>query len=285
MMKLIRKTGLFICVLCITAFGAYSQDMSDSTHKADSIKNLAPVQPRPHPYKPKPKGPKPIHRELSLGLRINTDGWGVFIDRGTVKSDNAKLSDMFYHFNLWQLDFDEKKNPREMKTTSIYQSSSGGSNNPFIYGKINNFYTLKLGIGGSTMIAGKPDPGTVSIHWVIVGGLSAGLLKPYYINALYNGFVQPIKFSDQTRDAFLNPDNIVSSAGFSQGLSETKIIPGLHLKTGLHFDFSGNRRTLLAAELGMNIEYYSSPIQIMAEQPGVPYFFNLYASIQFGKRW
>ena len=87
------------------------------------------------------------------------------------------------------------------------------------------------------------------------------------------------------RDAFLDQNDIAGSAGFSQGLGETKMIIGAHLKTGLHFDFSGNRRTVLGLDVGANFEYYSQPIQIMALQAGTPYFFNLYASIQFGKRW
>ncbi len=279
-----KKIVAIVFVLFI-ALSAHAQTLTNTT-SADTAKRMAPVAPRPQVYKPKPHGPKPIHRELSVGFRLNTDGWGAFIDRGTVMYENVKTSDMFYHFKLWQLEFDEKKNPHEMKTTTTDQNPTGGSStNSYIFGKINNFYTLKLGIGTSKLIAGKPDPGAVSIHWIITGGVSAGLLKPYYINAYYNGVIQPIKYTDQTKDAFIDPNGIEGNAGFSQGLSETKIVPGLHLKTGLHFDFSGNRRTLMAAEVGMNAEYYSSPIQIMAEQAGVPYFFNLYLSLQFGKRW
>ncbi len=284
-MNLAGKIGLLSFLMSNIALGVYAQSINDSTHKDGTVKPLISTAPKPV-YRPKPKGPKPIHRELSLGLRLNTDGWGIFIDRGTVIYENIKTADLFYRFKLWQLDFDEKKDPREMKSTSTNQSATGGSStNSYIYGKINNFYTLKLGLGTSKMIAGKPDPGSVSIHWVITGGLSLGLLKPYYINTTYNGVAQAIKYTDQTKDAFLDPTNIDGSAGFSQGLSETKIVPGAHLKTGLHFDFSGNRRTLLAAEVGMNVEYYSSPIQIMAENTGVPYFFNLYAALQFGRRW
>jgi hypothetical protein len=280
-MQLIKKIGLLSFLFSSIALAAKAQIVNDSTHKADSIKAIPPnIAPKPHLYKPKPKGPKPIHRELSIGFRLNTDGWGIFIDRGSVKSENVKTSDMFYHFNLWQLDFNEKKDPREMKSTGTDQT---GKTNSYIYGKINNFYTLKLGIGTSKMIAGKPDPGAVSIHWVITGGVSAGLLKPYYINI--NGVGQPVKYTDQTKDVFLDRTLIDGNAGFSQGISEMKIVPGAHLKTGLHFDFAGSRRTLFAAEVGMNAEYYTSPIQIMALEPGVPYFFNLYVSLQIGKRW
>jgi hypothetical protein len=284
-MKLIRKIVLLSFLLPMAIYG-HAQTLNNNTPApaADTTKpaTIPPPPPRPYVYKPKPHGPKPIHRELSVGFRLNTDGWGAFIDRGTVLYENIKTADFFYHFNLWQLEFDEKKDPREMKSTSTDQN---GNTSSYIFGKINNFYTLKIGLGGSKMIAGKPDPGAVSIHWIINGGVSAGLLKPYYINANYNNVVQPIKYTEQTEYVFTDPTQIEGSAGFSQGLNETKIVPGVHLKTGLHFDFSGNRRTVLAAEVGMNAEYYSSPIQIMAQETGVPYFFNLYASFQVGKRW
>ena len=281
-MSVAAKMGLIGIALGGFILSAGAQTAVDTTHKVDVIKP-APVVPRP--YKPKPKGPKPIRRELSMGFRLNTDGWGVFVDRGAIRSDNVKLSDMFYTVKLWQIEFDEKKDPRESKTTSNDQGSSSGASNPYIFGKINNFYTFKVGLGTSKLIAGKPDPGATSIHWVITGGASLGLLKPYYLDAHYNGIDQAIKFTDQTSSTFLDRGLIAGAAGFSKGLGETKMVPGVHLKTGLHFDFSGNRKTVFGVEAGMNFEYYTQPIQIMALPAGTPYFFNLYASIQFGKRW
>jgi hypothetical protein len=39
-----------------------------------------------------------------------------------------------------------------------------------------------------------------------------------------------------------------------------------------------------AIEAGVNFEMYSKKIALMAEQEAHPYFVNIYASIQFGKR-
>jgi len=249
----------------------------------DSVKKQITTTPIVY-NKPLVKRPKPIHTELSGGIRLNTDGWSFFMDRGKVKTDDERHSDMFHDILLWQFELSEKKNPKEYKSTnSNLDPYSGSKPTPFIFGKINNFYALKLGIGKRKMIAGKPDPGTVSIHWVYAGGLSVGMLKPYYIK-VYNE-ANPIKYSDNNRDEFLSQSTIIGAAGFKQGLHEITFIPGLHVKTALHFDFSSNRKTVLAIETGLNAEIYSQAIPIMATQNATPYFLDIYASFQFGKRW
>lgn len=228
--------------------------------------------------------PKPIKRELSVGFRVNSDGWSVFADRGTI-AGSSRESDKFYDVMLWQLEFSEKKHPQETKRTSI--SSQGGTeSSPFIYGKINNFYSLKLGYGKRKMIAGKPDPGTVAVHWVYLGGLSLGVEKPYYYEAFINGGgLEAVRYTDTTEYIFSDDAQIVGSAGFTEGISEVKLLPGIHGKTGLHFDFAASRKTKLAIETGISIEVYSRAVQLMAFQDHTPYFVNMYLSIQAGKRW
>ena len=231
--------------------------------------------------KPKVKKPKPISRELSAGVRLNTDGWTGFLERGIVKSD-IKESDLFYNIAYASIEFSEKKHPKERRSNSLGGSNDDGSNS-YIFGKVNNFYTLKLGYGYRRMIAGKPDPGTVSIHWIYNGGLSVGLLKPYYVDMASSG--ESIKYTDSTQSDFLSGQNIMGASGFGKGLGELKVIPGLHFKTGLHFDFATTVRSKLAIETGISLELYTKRIELMANQKGLPYFANLYVSLQFGRRW
>ncbi len=228
---------------------------------------------------------KPIHTELSVGGRLNTDGWSIFVDKGWVKSDDRK-KDLFYDIKLFQVEFSEKKHPKERKQSNSVGPLTSDGAKPFIYGKVNNFYSLKLGYGGRKMIAGKPDPGAVSIHAVYVGGLTVGFEKPYYIDVVNaSGEVESITYTDTTMYEFLTPQFIVGGSGFSEGLSDMKFRPGVHAKVGLHFDFATSRKTKLAVEAGASIEYYFSDIKLMANQTDRPYFGNLYMSFQIGKRW
>jgi hypothetical protein len=292
MMKGLLKIVLPIWAICLFWGNGYAQNAFTPAQPGISYINQDSVR-KPMfsaaspAYKPKPVKIKQIRKELSFGIRLNTDGYSLFCDLGKVKAEDEKKSDMFHNVRIWQFEIEEKKDPRESKSSNVQPGAPAttATPSPYVYGKINNFYAVKIGLGIRRMIAGKPDPGSVSIHWVILGGVCAGLLKPYYVNSLYNGEVQAIKYSTQTANAFLDPNSITGSAGFGKGLGEIQFVPGIHLKTALHFDFASNRKTVLAVETGINAEAYTQGIQFLALQNSKSILFNLYASFQFGKRW
>lgn len=240
------------------------------------------------------KRPKPIKHELSGGLRLNSDGWSLFLDRGKIKQPD-RTTDYHYDLLFWQLEFSEKKNPQEIKRSNTVGSTADAAK-PYIYGKANNFYALKVGYGKRKLIAGKPElnneveRGVISIHWVYLAGVSVGLEKPYYIEAYVpnsSGLeeLKSITYTDTTQEAFLRQEGAVGSSGFGKGLGETKIVPGIHAKTALHFDFAPSKKNKLAVETGLNLEVYTRGIELMAGQNATPVFVNVYASFQIGKRW
>ena len=271
-MKSAFKLIIVLVAYCNMPVHTYAQTVTKSTDTAKKVQKPL--------YSPKPKGPKPISKEISFGFRLNTNGWSAFTDIGKVKSTSAKQSDMFHDIRFLQLEFTEKKDPKEQKVTA---EDGYGNQTKYIYGKINNFYGVKLGVGFRKMIAGKPDPGTVSIHWVGVLGGSLGLLKPYYLKVYSDP--SAIKYSDNTQSDFLNQQVIAGSAGFGTGINQLSFIPGGHLKSALHFDFSTNRKNVLAVEAGFNVEYYSKPVPILANQKAVPYFLDMFLAFQYGRRW
>lgn len=231
---------------------------------------------------PKVKGPKPFTGEFSAGLRLNTDGYGIVVDKGWVRGGEEfgqKNNNRFFHVRLLQFELIEHKHPKEIASSSLFSGITSGS---YILGKINKFYAFKVGYGERRMIAGKPDPGNVAIHWVYLGGVSAGLVKPYYLQLLRQG---DAKYSDSIVQDFVSPNNIAGKAPFTKGLNELKLIPGFHLKTGLHFDFATSRKMVLALELGAMGEYYTSKIEQMVGQDPRAMFLNFYATLQIGKRW
>lgn len=228
-----------------------------------------------------PKGPPPIKNEISFGYRLATDGWGIYTDYGMVRSKNAKVADMFNEAHIIQLEIAEKKHPQQEKLT--VQDVNGSVLGKYIYGKINNFYGIKLGYGYSKLIAGKPDPGSVSIHWTNLIGGCLGMLKPYYLEVTTDPTT--IRYTEDNRPYFLNQNNIIRSAGFSKGFGELKMVPGGQFKSMLHFDFAPTRNTVSAIETGISVEYYAEPIPLMYDKKANAYFFNAFVSFQFGKRW
>lgn len=246
------------------------------------------------PVKTRVKLPPPLEQELSGGFGLTTTGWKLFVDYGRIKSDEGRYSDQFHDVRLFQLEFSEIKHPKETRVNSRQNNvAKDGKSQTYVFGKINNFYNLNLTYGHRRLIAGKPEPKTVSIHWVYAGGLSLGLLKPYYLD----GYVpadqasgsmqlmrQEFKYADYPTN-FLNNDYILGAAPFSKGLGEIKFVPGLHAKTALHFDFSNSKHLLMSVETGVSAALYTKKIVLLADQKAYPYTVNLYASFQIGKRW
>ncbi len=273
MRGIIRLAVLMLVCLCWAGY-VHAQAISHATDT--SRNNVRQIHQAP------PKKIAAIKHEVSVGFRLNTNGWSAYSDIAKIKPLDTRRSDMFYKARVLQIELTEKKDPKEEKITSEVSNSTSGSSK-YIYGKINNFYALKLGLGFRKMIAGKPDPGAVSIHWLNLFGVSLGMLKPYYLNVYSDP--SAIKYNSSTQADFLNQQVIEGNAGFSKGLGEMKFIPGIHFKSALHFDFSTNKKNAIAAETGINVEYYSSAVTLMANESGTPYFVDLFIALQFGRRW
>jgi len=266
--------GLLVMAVC--SFESYGQQAVSSS---DSTKVI--TAPIVHLSKPKP--PKPLRKEMSVGVRLNTDGWSAFTQYGWLETKDKRKVDMFHNVLYLEIELAEKKDAREVKTPSENTNSLGGSNS-YIYGKINNLYTVKIGgVGYRWQLAGKPDVGAVSIHWTNTAGMVAGLLKPYYLNVTTES--APIKYSTNTEQEFLTPSVIEGGAGFSKGWNELKVIPGGYLRSALHFDFSTNRKNVLGVEAGGSLEFYSQKMQLMLFQDPKAFYANLFVSFQYGRRW
>lgn len=230
------------------------------------------------------KRPKALRGELSGGFRLNSNGWGVFVDKGYLRGGEAfgQINrDKYFQVRLFQLELGEIKHPKEI-SSSFGLPGFNINTSAYILGKVNNVYQARLGYGYRRLIAGKPDPGTVSVHWVYMGGFAAALVKPYYLRIQGLG---EVKYDVNNEAFFVSPGYILGKSGFSKGFDELEFIPGVFLKTGLHFDFATRRKGLIALEVGVNGTYYTQKIEQMVRQDPKQFFFNLYASLQFGKRW
>jgi len=216
-------------------------------------------------------------KQSAFGFKAATDGWGAFYEHGKYKTVTKT--------SLWWFELGEHKNHKEDKQTFLdplgYQVG-----NPFIYGKINNFYFFKLGLGQQTLIGGKGNKNGVAVSAVYGGGIGLGYLKPYYLTVPDNntGGTKDIKYTDSTAGDFTNPLNIIGSAGFTKGWGEGKLVPGAHVRAALRFDYGRYNEVLSAMEVGLNAEYYTKDMRIMLNIPNKQFFFNAYIALVFGKR-
>src|SRR5690554_1993043 len=206
-----------------------------------------------------------LKSEISAGIKLSTDGYGLILNKGFIKDANkyGRVNrDKLFRVNLIQLEISEIRHPKEISSTSSMPGMNF-STDAYKLGKINTFYQVNLGYGKKKLIAGKPDPGTISIHWLYLGGFSAALLKPYYLNLQSSG---DTKYDEENETYFISPGNIIGKSSFIKGFDELKFIPGGFLKTGLHFDFAKKRKGLGSLEVGILASYYSEEIELMVRQ-------------------
>jgi hypothetical protein len=212
-------------------------------------------------------------RQNGFGIQLRTNGYGIFFEVGRRKTPRMT--------NIYNFELTEIKHDKEEKV-----SGSTFFSNPYIYGKINNFYQFKLGYGKQYVLGQKGNKNGVAVLGIFQGGLSLGLLKPYYINTA-NG---TIKYSEADSAAFLNVGSN-SSAGFLKGWGELKIRPGAYIKTALRFDIGRFNESVNAIEIGMSLDAYAQKIDIMApvtnDRMAVGpqrFFFQGHIALVFGRR-
>jgi hypothetical protein len=224
---------------------------------------------------------EPSYRKHTIfGFKLNHDGYGASYEWAKMKTP--------YRATIYQVEFNEKKHPKEEKQ-STGDNLGGGFvvlGNPFVYGKQNHFYQLKFGIGQQYLVGGKANKNGVGVYAVFEGGLSLGLLRPYYIEVESppnSGQVKTIKYSQADSAEFLG-NFIVGGTGLSKGWGDMQFKPGLHGKAAMRFDWSRFNNNISAIEFGFNFEYYPQDIVQMATLEGKNFFSNGYISLLFGRR-
>ena len=207
------------------------------------------------------------------GIQLRTNGYGAFYERGKKKTQR--------NGTVYGIEFNEIKHPKEDKLPNGTGGFSFGS--PYVYGKINNFYSVQLGFGGHRFLGQKGNKNGVAVSMVYKGGLSLGLLRPYYIEVEDNGANKTIKYSAET-DSLFKFGFIIGSGGLGMGWGEMKLKPGAFVKTGLRFDFGRYNEVVSAVEVGVSAEYYSGDVPIMLYQKDKQFFYQGHIAMIFGRR-
>ena len=213
-------------------------------------------------------------RQSVTAIKNHHDGWGVLFEKGFSKSP--------YKATLIQFELGEKQHRKEQK-----QSASAFFGRPFVYGKQNIFYQAKLGMGRQILLGGKTNKNGVAVYGIFVGGFSAGLLRPYYLEFDTGIGVADLKYQTATRDAFLNQDQskrILGGTGLNKGWNEISFTPGIYAKASLRFDWARFNQVVSALEVGFMADLYSQRVVQMIDLPGKTFFPTGFISLNFGKR-
>jgi hypothetical protein len=212
-----------------------------------------------------------------FSIKTHHDGYGLLLEKGFSKTA--------YKSTLFQLEISEKQHPKEEKLTKTDYSNTGFAffGRPFVYGKQNIFYQAKLGAGQQRLIGGKGNKNGVAVYAMAVGGFSAGLARPYYIEFDINGNAQKLKYSEENRELFFT-EEIIGGTGLQVGWNEMKFIPGVYGKAGLRFDWARFNQVISAIEFGFGFDFFTQKVVQMVDNPGKNFFPTGYIGLVFGKR-
>lgn len=265
-----KKIVFVVCCILFTGI-SYSQDASSRQQKKEErrerINELIAQE---------EEGALIFHKQTIFGAKLNSDGYGAFLEWGRSKTSRKS--------NLYGIELGERKHNKEERIPT----QAGYLSNPYIYGKINNFYYAKVGFAQQRLIGNKGNKNGVAVSAIYGGGLTAGLLKPYYIKVVdpQSNQVKDVKYKSSGDDqVFLNnPSLILGASGFTKGFGEVKFTPGAYLKTAIRFDYGRYNEMISALEVGLGLEAYGKKMPHMLLNNDRQLFFNAYAAIMFGKR-
>lgn len=179
------------------------------------------------------------------------------------------------HFQNFGLELVNIKHPQEERH---YSNNMG---NTFIWGKINYLYSIRLQYGREWVLFRKAAQQGVQISGIISGGPSIGLEAPYYIHLLQDRLVQEKVQFDPDRH---NINNIIGSGNLLQGLQDSKVVPGLNLKTSLSFEFGTFKSNVVGFETGFMLEGFSREINILVNVENRRFFPNAFITLFYGSR-
>ena len=208
-------------------------------------------------------------KHFAAGVKLTTDGYGGFLEYSKAQSVKRSL--------LYQLEITERKHPKEEK-----QFNPNNNAGPYIYGKINYFYPVKLGVQQQFVLGNKGNKNGVSVTANAGGGISLGLLRPYLLGYDSAGTQIFRGLADDSSRFIL--DDPISGPNFGTGFNKLKVVPGAYVKGGLRFDYGKYNEMINALEVGLTAEFYSKVIPQMVFSKEKKFFFSAYIALIFGRR-
>ncbi|MFO7657062.1 MAG: hypothetical protein R6W78_08345 [Bacteroidales bacterium] len=188
---------------------------------------------------------------------------------------------------IYDIDLASIRHPKEIQlSSSIYLLSSRS----FIFGKLNQFYSLRGGIGLQDELFPKIDKGGISIRRYYSFGPSLGITKPIYYNYEVIGYntLGEAYIERTVVDKFQNYQHIQSSvisgkASFFKGFDEISVIPGIYARLGVMFEFGKYNQTIHAIDAGILLDGFIKKVEIMDDGKDQYFFLTLFVSYRFGK--
>ncbi len=211
-------------------------------------------------------------REKSMGIVLNTDGWGFDYRLGFFKTGYKKRT--------LDISFSFIRDPKETR----YYNSRDQSAKSFVYGKELSFYSLRVLYGMQKDLSNKPYWGGVDIRWLNLFGFNLGIGKPIYlyvVDQINDGVLALERYDPVKHDLSV----IYGRGPYSKGLNELEVYPGISFKTALNVEFGTIPEKTRSIEAGVIFNGYFRPYRIMAYTDERYFDMSVYVSFNFGNRY
>ncbi|RVU27037.1 hypothetical protein EOJ36_03310 [Sandaracinomonas limnophila] len=176
-----------------------------------------------------------------------------------------------------------------VKTEDYKEYSYYDPINNFSYqdGKINHLFTIRPELGKEFTLLKKSSNSGPQLKAILATGPSIGLLSPYYVNVTSSASGYSKIVTAKMIDIFNSSAQTlipVGAASMFKGLSESKIQPGWHFKSGLLIDFNSVKNNYISLEFGVLADIYAKPVELIYDNAGRNTYTAAYLTFYLGKK-
>jgi hypothetical protein len=214
----------------------------------------------------------------SVGITTNTNS-GIL--GGAVFRQSSALSSKLFGKNQYRYLAVEVVNVKHPKELSQQDFATG---NRLVYGKQNYLFVIRPEYGREITLFNRHEDEGISISGILAAGPSLGLEKPYMIQYQDTDGVATVPFDPAKHSGGVQGTGIIGAGSFFQGFGQTKIVPGLHVKTAMSFELSAFRENVTGVEIGFIAEAFTRKIQIMAFAENRSVYTSGYITLYFGSK-
>lgn len=208
---------------------------------------------------------KQYFSEMVAGINLNTN---ASLIGGIMAKYSREFKKGQYHY--FGLEIVNVKHRQEQRMASPV------TGNLFVDGKLNNLFPIRWQYGREFTVFHPAEEEGVEVDFIVAGGPTIGLLKPYMVEYDYGNYSQIEPFDPNKSNA------ILGSGGILSGFDRLKIVPGLNAKASFCFKFSQFRGSVTGFEAGVLVEAYTERIRLLAIPSYVspqPYSPNVFSSV------
>mgnify|MGYP006175096819 FL=1 len=215
-------------------------------------------------------------------INASSSSWGIGVNTNTNSGILGGFSFIksFRNRSFVNVDLTNTKDYREFDSPFSYNGKT------YVEGKLNYLINFRPEYGRQWALLKQASEGGTSLNGRIATGPTIGFQKPYYVDIVYTEAGKSISASVPMAKALDNTytKSIISGEGsFFSGLSESKFIPGWHVKTALEFKFETLKQNYLAIETGFIIDFFSQPAEILNQTNPRSVYTTGYVTFFFGK--